>query len=109
MKLSGSLLLAAALASVTAIGPASGIAIAADNQITILYDAFGKDASDSLVTPQAQLVERVFVERRLSVAVNPAIGRGDRPRPARVRTDRSAAVRANRSGERRGPAGRWTI
>jgi glyoxylase-like metal-dependent hydrolase (beta-lactamase superfamily II) len=45
MKLSGSLLLAAALASVTAIGPASGIAIAADNQITILYDAFGKDAA----------------------------------------------------------------
>jgi 7,8-dihydropterin-6-yl-methyl-4-(beta-D-ribofuranosyl)aminobenzene 5'-phosphate synthase len=45
MKLSGSLLLAATLASVTAIGPASGIAIAADNQITILYDAFGKDAA----------------------------------------------------------------
>src|ERR1700730_13996877 len=45
MKLSGSLLLAAALASVTAIGPTSAIAIAADNQITILYDAFGKDAA----------------------------------------------------------------
>lgn len=45
MKLIGSLLLAAALASVTAIGPVSGIAIAADNQITILYDAFGKDAA----------------------------------------------------------------
>jgi 7,8-dihydropterin-6-yl-methyl-4-(beta-D-ribofuranosyl)aminobenzene 5'-phosphate synthase len=45
MKHSVSLLLAAALASVTAIGPATSVAVAAENQITILYDAFGKDAA----------------------------------------------------------------
>ena len=47
MKLCGSLLLAALLATAIgpAPGPAPGIAIAADTQITILYDAFGKDAA----------------------------------------------------------------
>src|SRR5262245_46859297 len=45
MKHSVSLLLAAALASVTVIGPATGVAVAADSQITILYDAFGKDTA----------------------------------------------------------------
>ena len=43
MKLSVTLLLAAALSGAASIGAATGIAVAADNQITILYDVFGND------------------------------------------------------------------
>ena len=43
MKLSVTLLFAAALSGATAMGAATGIAVAADNQITILYDVFGND------------------------------------------------------------------
>ena len=43
MKVSVTLLLAAALSGATAMGAATGIAVAADNQITILYDVFGND------------------------------------------------------------------
>src|SRR5258708_34452405 len=57
MKHSVSLLLAAALASVTAIGPATSVAVAAENQITILYDAFGKDATMSKDWGFSALVE----------------------------------------------------
>ena len=45
MKLSVTLLLAAAFASTTAMDAATGGAVAAESQITILYDAFGKDAA----------------------------------------------------------------
>src|SRR5215510_16535430 len=43
MKIGVTLILAAALSGVTAVGCATGIAVAADNQITILYDVFGND------------------------------------------------------------------
>src|SRR5215470_9579824 len=43
MKLSVTLLLAAALSGTTVMGATTGIAVAADNQITILYDVFGND------------------------------------------------------------------
>jgi 7,8-dihydropterin-6-yl-methyl-4-(beta-D-ribofuranosyl)aminobenzene 5'-phosphate synthase len=43
MKLGVTLLFAAVLSGVTAMGCATGVAVAADNQITILYDAFGND------------------------------------------------------------------
>ena len=43
MKVSVTLLLAAALSGATAMGAATDIAVAADNQITILYDVFGND------------------------------------------------------------------
>jgi 7,8-dihydropterin-6-yl-methyl-4-(beta-D-ribofuranosyl)aminobenzene 5'-phosphate synthase len=43
MKLNVTLLLSAALAGTIAVGAATGIAAAADNQITILYDVFGND------------------------------------------------------------------
>ena len=42
MKLSVTLLLAA-LSGATAMDAATGIAIAADNQITVLYEVFGND------------------------------------------------------------------
>ena len=47
MKLSATLLLAAALVSAIAMGAATGVAVAAESksQITILYDAFGKDVA----------------------------------------------------------------
>jgi 7,8-dihydropterin-6-yl-methyl-4-(beta-D-ribofuranosyl)aminobenzene 5'-phosphate synthase len=40
-----SIVVAASLAAITAIGPTADIALAAPNQITILYDAFGKDVA----------------------------------------------------------------
>src|SRR5499426_2413116 len=43
MKIGVTLILAAALSGVTAMGCTTGVAIAADNQITILYDVFGND------------------------------------------------------------------
>ena len=43
MKIGVTLLLAAALSGVTAMGCATSVAVAADNQITILYDVFGND------------------------------------------------------------------
>jgi hypothetical protein len=43
MKLSVTLLLAAALSGAASMGAATGTAVAADNQITILYDVFGND------------------------------------------------------------------
>src|SRR5262245_15085584 len=45
MKLSVMPLVAAALSGATAMGLATGVAVAADNQITILYDAFGNDGA----------------------------------------------------------------
>jgi hypothetical protein len=42
MKLSVTLLLAA-LSGATAMDAATGIAVAADNQITVLYEVFGND------------------------------------------------------------------
>jgi hypothetical protein len=47
MKLSVTLLLAAALSGATAMGAATGMAVAADNQITVLYDVFGNDRMTS--------------------------------------------------------------
>src|SRR5262245_18930657 len=43
MKLSATMFIVAAFSSAAAMGPVTGVAVAADSQITILYDAFGKD------------------------------------------------------------------
>ena len=45
MKLSTTIFIVAAFSSAAAMGPVTGVAVAADSQITILYDAFGKDTA----------------------------------------------------------------
>jgi 7,8-dihydropterin-6-yl-methyl-4-(beta-D-ribofuranosyl)aminobenzene 5'-phosphate synthase len=45
MKLSTTMFIVAALSSASAMGPVTGVAVAADGQITILNDAFGKDTA----------------------------------------------------------------
>ena len=45
MKLSTTMFIVAAFSSAAAMGPVTGVAVAADSQITILYDAFGKDTA----------------------------------------------------------------
>src|SRR4029077_2216242 len=51
--------------------------------------------------PQDRAAAKPPKRPRLSAAVNPATGRGDRPRRVRIRRDWDGAVRAKASGERK--------